>query len=166
MRFYGFTNLICHPTSGASGGDIFRCTTKDIEERRAKGLQSRPLDSGFLYGGMRGDVRTFLRVRIGAIYAIKSAAVPRSKYPWGALRLFPCLSVLRPDGDASASPEEVPLGCGAKIAVVPTILLGTRSTQESGGSSACNRAACCKEEAPCFGAAKRNNSFRHAVGRA
>ena len=30
-----------------SGGNIFRCTTKDIEERRAKGLRSRPLDSGF-----------------------------------------------------------------------------------------------------------------------
>ena len=68
-----------------SGGSIFRCTTKDRGERRAKGLQSRPLNSGFLYGGMRGDVRTFLRVRIGAIDAIKSAA---------ALRLFPCLSVL------------------------------------------------------------------------
>ena len=39
-----------------SGGSIFRCTTKDRGERRAKGLQSRPLDSGFSYGGMRGDV--------------------------------------------------------------------------------------------------------------
>ena len=51
--------------------------------------------------------------RNGAFDAIKSAAVPRSKSPWGALRLFPCLCVLRPDGGASASPEEVPLGCAA-----------------------------------------------------
>ena len=29
-------------------------------------------------------------------------------------RLFPRLCVLRPDGGASASPEEVPLGCGAQ----------------------------------------------------
>ena len=65
LRFYG------HSLFGtASGGSIFRCTTKDRGERRAKGLRSRPLDSGFLYGGMRGDVRTFLRVRIGAFYAI------------------------------------------------------------------------------------------------
>ena len=57
--YYVFTDLIYQPTSGASGGDIFRCTTKDIEERRAKGLQSRPLDSGFLYGGRMPDVRTW-----------------------------------------------------------------------------------------------------------
>ena len=37
----------------------------------------------------------FLRARNGAFDAIKSAAVPRSKYPWGALRLSPCLCVLR-----------------------------------------------------------------------
>ena len=42
--------------------------------------------------------------RNGACDAIKSAS---------ALRLSPRLCVLRPDGDASASPEEVPLGCGA-----------------------------------------------------
>ena len=37
--------------------------------------------------------------RNGAFDAIKSAAVPRSKYPWGALRLFPRLCVLRCGGD-------------------------------------------------------------------
>ena len=56
LEFCGFTNLSTSPTT--SGGSIFRCTTKDRGERRAKGLQSRPLDSGFLYGGMRGDVLT------------------------------------------------------------------------------------------------------------
>ena len=33
--------------------------------------------------------------RNGACDAITSPAVPRSKYPWGALRLSPCLCVLR-----------------------------------------------------------------------
>ena len=31
-----FTGRGCQPT--ASGGHIFRCTTKDMEERRAKGI--------------------------------------------------------------------------------------------------------------------------------
>ena len=53
-----------------SGGDIFLCVKKDIEERHAKGLQSRPLDSGFLYGGSEGRRASVLRVRPGAINAI------------------------------------------------------------------------------------------------
>ena len=36
LRVYVFTNLSTSPTT--SGGNIFRCTTKDIEERRAKGV--------------------------------------------------------------------------------------------------------------------------------
>ena len=47
-----FTNLSTKPTT--SGGDIFLCVKKDIEERHAKGLQSRPLESGFSYGGLEG----------------------------------------------------------------------------------------------------------------
>ena len=47
FEFYRFTKLVLFDTSGASGGDIFLCVKKDIEERHAKGLQSRPLDSGF-----------------------------------------------------------------------------------------------------------------------
>ena len=56
FEFYVFTSRSAQFTP--SGGSIFRCTTKDRGERRAKGLRSRPLDSGFLYGGMRGDVLT------------------------------------------------------------------------------------------------------------
>ena len=56
FEVYVFTDLSANPTP--SGGSIFRCTTKDRGERRAKGLRSRPLDSGFLYGGMMPDVRT------------------------------------------------------------------------------------------------------------
>ena len=68
LAFYVFTCRVRRATT--SGGDIFLCVKKDIEERHAKGLQSRPLDSGFYTGVWRGDVRTFLRVRLGAINAI------------------------------------------------------------------------------------------------
>ena len=40
-----------------SGGHIFLCVKKDMEERHAKGLQSRPLESCFYTGAWRGDVR-------------------------------------------------------------------------------------------------------------
>ena len=52
LRCTFFTNLSTKPTT--SGGHIFLCVKKDMEERHAKGLQSRPLDSGFLYGGLEG----------------------------------------------------------------------------------------------------------------
>ena len=88
------------------------------EERYRRKTRQRapkpPFGFWLLYGGLEGRRAYVLRVRRNAIDAIKSAAVPRSKYPWGALRLFPCLCVLRPDGGASASPEEVPLGCAAQ----------------------------------------------------
>ena len=62
-----FTGRGCQPT--ASGGHIFRCTTKDMEERRAKGLQSRPLESAFIRGN-EGRRAHSVRIRIGAINAI------------------------------------------------------------------------------------------------
>ena len=45
LAFYGFIGLSTFPT--VSDGHIFLCVKKDMEERHAKGLQSRPLDSGF-----------------------------------------------------------------------------------------------------------------------
>ena len=86
------------------GAPSFVARRKIEEKGVPKGSKAALWILAFNTGVWRGDVRTFLRIRIGAIYAIKSAA---------ALRLFPCLCVLRPDGGASASPEEVPLGCGA-----------------------------------------------------
>ena len=53
--FYVFTDLILFAISGASGGTIFLLVKKDSGERHAKGLQSRPLESGFLYGGFGGE---------------------------------------------------------------------------------------------------------------
>ena len=50
-----------------SGGSIFLLVKKDRGERHAKGLQSRPLESGFYTGVWRGDVRRpyeFARVQL------------------------------------------------------------------------------------------------------
>ena len=63
-----FTDLSTNPAH--SVGHIFLCVKKDMEERHAKGLQSRPLESCFYTGVRRGDVRTFLRIRRNAINAI------------------------------------------------------------------------------------------------
>ena len=48
-----FTNLSTKPT--VSDGHIFLCVKKDMEERHAKGLQSRPLESGFFIRGFGGE---------------------------------------------------------------------------------------------------------------
>ena len=55
VLFFVFTGRGARPTP--SGGHIFLCVKKDMEERHAKGLQSRPLESGFYTGVRRGDVR-------------------------------------------------------------------------------------------------------------
>ena len=47
FELYRITNLILFKTSGPSGGHIFLIVKKDMEERHAKGLQSRPLETGF-----------------------------------------------------------------------------------------------------------------------
>ena len=39
-RFDVFTDLVLFDTSGASGGHIFRCTTKDMGERHAASSQA------------------------------------------------------------------------------------------------------------------------------
>ena len=69
MRFYGHS-LFGRPSGGRNlfilrfyrhclfgrpfGDSIFLLVKKDRGERHAKGLQSRPLDSGFLYEGLEG----------------------------------------------------------------------------------------------------------------
>ena len=50
--FYVFTDLSAKRTP--FGDSIFLLVKKDRGERHAKGLRSRPLDSGFLYGGLEG----------------------------------------------------------------------------------------------------------------
>ena len=50
-----FSRFYRHSLFGTtSGGHIFLCVKKDMEERHAKGLQSRPLESGF-YTGVGGE---------------------------------------------------------------------------------------------------------------
>ena len=53
FRFCVFTGRSTLPAT--SGGDIFLCVKKDIEERHAKGLQSRPLETGFFIRGFGGE---------------------------------------------------------------------------------------------------------------
>ena len=50
VRFYRHS-LFVRP----SGGHIFLCVKKDMEERHAKGLLSRPLESGFFIRGFGGE---------------------------------------------------------------------------------------------------------------
>ena len=52
LSLHDFTRRVRQPT--VSDGPIFLCLKKDRGERQTKGLQSRPLDSGFLYGGSEG----------------------------------------------------------------------------------------------------------------
>ena len=61
--FYVFTDLSALPT--VSDGHIFLCLKKDMEERQTKGLQSRPLESGFYTGDMICRISAS-RFRIGA----------------------------------------------------------------------------------------------------
>ena len=56
---FGVLRVYRHSLFGRpSGGHIFLCVKKDMEERHAKGLQSRPLESCFYTGVWRGDVPT------------------------------------------------------------------------------------------------------------
>ena len=54
LSLHVFTSRGARPTT--SGGSIFLLVKKDRGERHAKGLQSRPLESGFYTGVWRGDV--------------------------------------------------------------------------------------------------------------
>ena len=98
---YGFTwrSFFGRP----SGGPIFRCTTKDRGERRAKGL--RPLESPGVNSDSKPDVLW--------LYLLATVHLTRLSRAWRAPHCFHALCVLRPEGEAPASPEEVPLGCGA-----------------------------------------------------
>ena len=63
--FYVITGRSARPTP--FGDSIFLLVKKDRGERHAKGLQSRPLESGFYTGVRRGDVPTlyvFARVQL------------------------------------------------------------------------------------------------------
>ena len=135
--FYVFTDLICLPTSGPSGGSIFLLVKKDRGERHAKGLQSRPLETA-LNAGQYSDVLcayVFATVRLTRLSRLRRC------------RLFPRLCVLRCHERSEHSRNHLT----AKLAKRWLFFECQRfrrtwsSTQESGGSSACNREACCKK---------------------
>ena len=149
-----FTDLSSFLTP--SGGSIFRCTTKDRGERRAKGLRSRPLESGFYTGDRRGDVRrsyVFALVQLTRFRLVRRRAggVRFARLRRKAKhRLFAAISLsqallppdsclLRPDGGASASPEEVPLGCTNCGEIVGTRrITKVLQTRQSGGCGSAN----------------------------
>ena len=99
--FYVFISRAARPTP--SGGSIFRCTTKDRGERRAKGVAT-PFNPPGLMRDSKPDVLwlyllamvqlTRLSRRRRSAYSLASACCAltvvrqhrRKKYPWGALR--------------------------------------------------------------------------------
>ncbi len=99
LRFYGHS-LIGRPSGGVvflfcvftgrvrqqtvSDGPIFRCTTKDREERRAKGL--RPLESPGVNGDRKPDV--LCANHFATVHLTRLSRLRRC-------RLSPCLCVLR-----------------------------------------------------------------------
>ena len=87
---YVFTDLIFHPTSGASGGSIFLLVKKDRGERHAKGLQSRPLETCFDTGDRRGDVLTsyeFALVQLTRFRPVASSQTAHPSFPAKAEKL-------------------------------------------------------------------------------
>ena len=95
VLFLVFTFLSTNPTP--FGDSIFLLVKKDRGERHAKGLQSRPLESCFYTGVRRGDVRTS--------YEFAVMQLTRFRPVRGVLRTASTDSiVLRPEGEASASP--------------------------------------------------------------
>ena len=104
--FFVFTGRGAQPAT--SGGTIFLCLKKDCGERQIKGAAA-PLNPLGLIGPPTGRALC-APLRDNISDAIKSAAVPRSKCPWGALRLSPCLCVLRRDGGAKRRRRKCPWG--------------------------------------------------------
>ena len=82
LSLYVFTYLSTKPTT--SGGPIFRCTTKDRGERRAKGL--RPLESPGVNGLGHSDVLCANRLAM--------VRVTRLSRAWRAPHCFHALCVL------------------------------------------------------------------------
>ena len=100
FEFYVFTSRAAIPTP--SGGSIFRCTTKDRGERRAKGVAT-PFNPPEFMRDRKPDVLWFyllamvqltrLSRRRRSAYSLASACCAltvvrqhrRKKYPWGAV---------------------------------------------------------------------------------
>ena len=90
---YGFTDLICLPTSGPSGGSIFRCTTKDRGERRAKGVAT-PFNPPELMQDRKPDVLWLYLLATVRLTRLSRLRCREANTLGVRCRLFPCLSVL------------------------------------------------------------------------
>ena len=109
FEFYVFTNRSTQPTP--SGGSIFRCTTKDRGERRAKGVAT-PFNPPELMRDRKPDV--LCAYLLATVRLTRLSRLRRC-------RLFPCLCVLR---------------CGGKVCTSATNRL--RSLQNVGYSLSSN----------------------------
>ena len=158
FRFYEFTILICLPTSGPSGGSIFRCTTKDRGERRAKGVAT-PFNPLGLMRDRKPDV--LCAYLLATVHLTRLSRLRRC-------RLFPRLCVLR---------------CGGKVCTPATTRLP--NSRNAGYSLSANDFAALgavgkspaeavlaamklsqKGGAWLSGGAVQSEHHRHAVGRA
>ncbi len=72
-------------------------------------------------------------------YHLATVRLTRLSRAWRAPHCFHALCVLRPEGEAPASPQEVPLGYAAKGTVMLTILLGTAVRMSPWKQCACTR---------------------------
>ena len=84
--YYVFTSRVLHNTT--SGGSIFRCTTKDRGERRAKGVAT-PFNPPELMRDRKPDV-----LWLYLLATVRLTRLSRLR----RCRLFPCLCVLRCGG--------------------------------------------------------------------
>ena len=81
VSFYVFTRLFLFNTAGASGGSIFLLVKKDRGERHAKGLQSRPLETCFDTGEGRGDVRRAYEFAVMQLTRFRPVASSQTAHP-------------------------------------------------------------------------------------
>ena len=93
--FYVFTDLSASPTT--SGGSIFRCTTKDRGERRAKGVATPFNPLGFMRD-RKPDVLWFYLLATVQLTRLSRLRCREANALGVRCRLFPCLCVLRCGG--------------------------------------------------------------------
>ena len=104
LIFYVFTGRVLFVTT--SGGPIFRCTTKDRGERRAKGI-AIPLNPLGVNSDSKPDVL--------CATLLATVRLTRLSRAWRAqAHCFHALCVLRPDGDAKRHRRKYPWGAGAQ----------------------------------------------------
>ena len=125
LAFFLFTGILF--SVGPPGAPSFVA-------RRKIGEKGVPRGCGPL--NPRGNVLGHSDVLCAYVFAM--VRVTRLSRAWRAPHCFHALCVLRPEGEAPASPQEVPLGYAAKGTVMLTILLGTAVRMSPWKQCACH----------------------------